>query len=624
MRMPGPRALFDVGVVLVYVALGLVAFAPLWPWTSTRLYGTFGDPVLGDWFLAWVPHALTHGIDPFFTNALSAPHGVNLAGNTSTPLLGILTAPLAPLLSPVERGNFVMILALPVSATAAYFVLRRWAVWAPAAAIGGLVFGFSPFQISEALGHLFLVFLPFPPLIAFTLASILGRRGRPIRLGLLLGLLLAAQFLVSAEVFVMCVVLSALVLGTVALRHPAQVVEQCRMVFKPIAIAAVVVAVIIAFPVWMFLLGPRHYTGPAQSMVNPYYNDLLSFIHPSSMQKLSLGLRGLRVPLPGNASEAGGYIGIPLLILAIGLAWRSRRTSRMQVAGLVTLWAAILSLGSHLTIAGHSTHIPLPFDVVRRVPFFDSVLPSRFSFATALGLAAMLAFGIDDIRRYPRHATDRQAAVVGVVVLVALVVTQLPAWPYKSQPVRELPAEIRAAIPTGNPIAVTYPYPWGHAPEAEVWQMQDGFSFRLMGGYVIKPDAKGNATFVPTLTNPPDLGRYLWYMELGVRQPPTSTVVSATRTALANDDVRMVVVDRSAPGGSLAMTLFEQALGLPKVVAGSFALWSNSQNPFVEPSPSLRRRASPGLVHRRFGRTGRAVLISPTMLRERKEVRHDS
>jgi len=73
--------------------------------------------------------------------------------------------------------------------------------------------------------------------------------------------------------------------------------------------------------------------------------------------------------------------------------------------------------------------------------------------------------------------------VLTAVTLVVLVISQLPLWPYASEPVRSLPAAISSAIPSGDPIAVTYPYALPVSTQPMLWQAQDGFSFRLLGGY---------------------------------------------------------------------------------------------------------------------------------------------
>ena len=100
-------------------------------------------------------------------------------------------------------ANLLMVLAMPMSASAAFMVLRKWEVWRPAAALAGLIYGFSPYMVGESLGHLSLVFLPLPPLIALTVVSIAKKQGSPLWLGTRLGLLVTAQFLISPEVLAM-------------------------------------------------------------------------------------------------------------------------------------------------------------------------------------------------------------------------------------------------------------------------------------------------------------------------------------------------------------------------------------------------------------------------------------
>ena len=46
--------------------------------------------------------------------------------------------------------------------------VRRWRIWGPAAALGGLVYGFSPYMVGQATGHPVLLFLPLPPFIVWT------------------------------------------------------------------------------------------------------------------------------------------------------------------------------------------------------------------------------------------------------------------------------------------------------------------------------------------------------------------------------------------------------------------------------------------------------------------------
>lgn len=161
-RAPRPRVAFSVAVIAGYVLIGMAAFWPVLPGSSRHLFGFGGDSILAMWFLAWVPHSLAHGLNPLFSHSIFVPTGVNLAQNTEAPFLGLITAPFALVMGPVARANLLMVLAMPVSATAAFIVLRKWRVWAPAAALGGLIYGFTPYAVGQGLGHLVLIFVPFP------------------------------------------------------------------------------------------------------------------------------------------------------------------------------------------------------------------------------------------------------------------------------------------------------------------------------------------------------------------------------------------------------------------------------------------------------------------------------
>ena len=175
----------SVAVVLAYLALGIVAYWSVLPDPTGRLAGSTADFAQSVWFIGWVPHAMNHGLNPFFSGAMYVPTGVNLAQNTASPFLGFLTYPISLLASPLVSANLLMVLAMPVSATAAFLVLRRWNVWGPAAALGGAIYGFSPYMVSQGLGHVELVFIPVPPFIALTIEAILHRRGNPRWLGIL-------------------------------------------------------------------------------------------------------------------------------------------------------------------------------------------------------------------------------------------------------------------------------------------------------------------------------------------------------------------------------------------------------------------------------------------------------
>lgn len=586
-RRPWPSLV----VIAVYLLIGIAAYWSMLPNISDQPFGIDPDFTQAMWFMAWVPHAIGHGLNPLFSPAIYVPNGVNLMESLASPLLGLLTAPLALVASPVMRANLLLASAMPVSATAGFIVLRRWRVWGPAAALGGLMYGFSPYMVGQSQEYIALTFLALPPFITLTVASILQNRGSPRRLGVQLGLLVSAQFLISSEVLATVVVLAVVAVVYVAIHDRAEVLERARTAARPVGIALVLAAVLLAYPLWMMLAGPQHFTGPAWAIANPYHNDLLSFVVPGPLQSVSLGMPALGARLDAVIGPtAGGYVGIPLLALAGIFAWRSRRNLRTQLAAILMLCALVLSLGPYLAVNGRLTHIPLPFLVLDHIPLFDSILPFRISFATDACLAAVLAFGLDDMRggpgRSPEDGANRwrwvgppRVAVLGLI-LIALVATQLPQWPLRpmAAPAVALPPAVRAAIPARDPVALSYPYATLYDMQPMAWQADDGFRFRLLGGYGFHPDAHGGPSLAPDLMSPPALQTFLAAQDganpYGPPPPIGPELVASTRRALSRYDVRVVIVDRSERGSAPVVTLFQDALGPPKLSVGRFSLWA--------------------------------------------------
>jgi hypothetical protein len=171
---------------------------------------------------------------------------------------------------------------------------------------------------------------------------------------------------------------------------------------------------------------------------------------------------------------------------------------------------------------------------------------------------------------------------VGIVTLVA-VVSLLPEWPYVTQSATGLPAGIRAVIPSGDPVTITYPYVTKYRTLPEIWQAEDGYRYRLLGGYALHPDATGAATLFPGAMVPDDLQRYLLHEQssvvIGAGLPVATPTVAATRYALASNDVRLVLVDDDEPNSDQAIAVFTAALGPPTITTGSVTAWASRSGP---------------------------------------------
>ena len=139
-----------------YLAVSVLLWWNVW---STHPSGVTscacGDASLFLWFLEWPAYAIAHGHNPFYSASLFHPGGINLLSNTSVLAVGILLAPVTWIFGPVATMNVASTFAPVLSGLAMFWLLRRWVRWSPAAFVGGLVFGFSPFVfVNLAGGHL--------------------------------------------------------------------------------------------------------------------------------------------------------------------------------------------------------------------------------------------------------------------------------------------------------------------------------------------------------------------------------------------------------------------------------------------------------------------------------------
>ena len=140
------------------LSLGLAAWVTNGLWADPKgnvLAQNAGDQAFFEWLLGYGVYLLQHGADPFFTDLLNAPVGVNLAANTSITVYIVLFAPISYLLGPQISFVAILTLNLAGAAFAWYLFLRRYVTRRRlAAAVAGLFCGFAPGFVSHANGHL--------------------------------------------------------------------------------------------------------------------------------------------------------------------------------------------------------------------------------------------------------------------------------------------------------------------------------------------------------------------------------------------------------------------------------------------------------------------------------------
>jgi hypothetical protein len=554
--------IWAVGLLILFSALAIGVTAPVWSDPIHYFIGPGGDQQLTMSFFGLTQHAIAAHQNPFFSTFLNAPDGVNLAWETASPLLAVLVWPIDALFGPVAGYNVALTAAIAlngwVAALALHKVLGRWL----GAAIGGVLYAFSPFVNAHARNHLELAVLVTPPLFLLVLNRMLRTRtGQWRRNGLLLAAVVVAQFYISAEVLlieffaaVVCVLVAAVV-------HRHQVRRLVAPMARTLALAAGVAVVATAWPLYVLLTYPQKPVGAVQG-TDIYVADVVNLLVPNSNEAIS-PFNSFATHFAGNGAEATAYVGIPLAILLVGVLVWQRRNRFVLVAAATGLVVAALSYGGHAHIRGHVIGgVPLPWLPFEKLPLLQDLLPVRFWIVVYLAIAVVVATAVNLLTDSPRRA---QLAVGALLVLTAA--TFFPALPWFAADPTVPPFFTHdAARITSASTVLLAPLPYDLQSDAELWQAWAGTRFKIVGGYIHGPEYEHPRTL-------PTLGGAMYSIELGhATSPPGPAALAAMRAELARNQIQTVVLGPAVQHDTLD-TLLRQVCGAPGASDQGVEVW---------------------------------------------------
>jgi hypothetical protein len=536
--------------MIIALVLYVVASVAMW-WgiwsahpSSTTTCGC-GDPARFIWFFEWPAYALDHGHSLFYSSWLFHPTGINLLNDTSVLALGVVLAPVTWAFGPVAAMNVALTLAPVLSALAMYVLLRRWVTWAPAAFIGGLVYGFSPFMVAElALNQLNIAFLAIPPLVVMALDDLLIRQRRsPYRTGAVLAVLLIVQFFISTEVLVItclfAVVAVVLIVGSAAFHRPEVIAERAGYALRGSMTAVAGAVVVLAYPLWFLLRGPAHLTGPIWSdgSLTQFGNTLTSFWRTGGLEQIQAemirfgGYQGPTLPVLG-------YLGSGVIVVAV-VGWVVfRRDRRLLLFGVVGVVAALLSLGP-----GHGYWVP--WTAIEKLPWVGDIVEVRFTTVLILCAGVMVAIVIDRFRSWLTGRTwpagigrSTVAAAVAVVMLVPTLVALWSNLPLTTRAVVLPPwyVAVGSKLPPGQ-VLLSYPAPFSGVQSSQAWQAVNNMRYAQAGGGGPEGQASRAGRAAPGF-------KVLFAASLALGGPPgpTGPNLTAIRNALDIWGVTTIVV----------------------------------------------------------------------------------
>ena len=551
-------------VPLCYVLGAVLLTWRLWANPAVRLVA--GNPHDADqfaWFMQYAATAVRHGHLPdLITTGLNAPTGINIMWNTSLLLPDVVLAPVTWTFGPQFSLTILSTAGFAGSATALFWVLRRWNVSVAAAALAGAVYGFSPALLQSALAHYNLELAILPPLIIHAglrlavgpaVPSSRSADDPPVRwparwlarvpawvpAGAWLGLLITGQLFISEELALTTALAGVLVVLVLVVSRPRTALQRVLPTAAGLAIAVLVALALTGSALWTQFRGPLTEHGSAY-VPTFYVNDLTNFVTPQSALLFHTAASAAAAArYQAGATEYLGYLGWPLiaaLAVAAVVSWR-RLAGRAASVSFVVL--CVFSLGSHLVFAGRShPGFGLPWQSLQVIPLFNAVLPDRLSILADGFAAALLAVAIDEARALVvvrRPSWRPPARLVPGAVLAVAVACCLPLLPQALPETRAAPlpagwSDIFAQLHLGPGSRVlVLPIPRTGVTLAMRWAAESAEPSSMVGGYFIGPGIGGAAHLGGIQPNRKSMYLNLLWAE-GV--PPDSPYASAAAVAI--------------------------------------------------------------------------------------------
>src|SRR6266852_4762273 len=463
--------------VLAYVGIAFLYFGLRVVLRGDGAYVGHGvDPQIFIWSFGWWPHALLHGENPLVTHAIWAPEGLNLTWTTAVPGLAVLFAPVTLLFGPLAGYNVAATLMPALAAWTCFLLCRRLTGSLWASFVGGYLFGFSSYMLGQQEGHMHMTSVFLIPLIALSIVRRLQGEITGRGLTLQLGALFLLQLSFSTELL-FTVSLAIVVALLVAYAASPQLRARIRALVVPLAEAYLLVLVIASPFVYYAAKGFETHSITAP---RSYAADFLNFVLPTRLLLVDWDrMWQIAEHFPGNDSERGAYIGLPVLV---AVALFPKRQCRLPYTRLLLLWldiALLVELGAELHVDGHSV-LPLPAALVDHLPLLNNVLPVRIALFASLITAVIVALVVASAR------SPWTRVVLPVLAIVAL----LPrpgshSWiTVADQPRFITDGLYRTCLDRGETVVVL---PFGPTGDSMLWQAQSDYWFRLAGGFM-RPD----------------------------------------------------------------------------------------------------------------------------------------
>lgn len=416
-----------------YLLLALVLTYPLALNLTTHIPGHDTDGPAQTWSLWWTRYAVMNlGQAPFTTDYLFYPFGLNLVAYTPVFSNGVLSIPLQLAFGVIVAQNLIVYFALVIGAFGTYLFVRQVTTddgeiasrqqkplplamtrAEVAAVAAGALYGFGAWHLNYVVaGHFMLISNQWLPFYALYLVRLPRGSWRDAGMLALFLILTAWTELTFVPFLALLTAFYLVYLGVVALRgrgsahsgiaslrqRTSHLAMTDRGIFWNVVVKLVVVSAVALVGMLPLVLSLAadfqrygYYLTSGVGRIQIFSAEPISFFLPSGQHPL-LGAWSESIT---TANTSYAFIGWAVLAL-VAVGFYARRASAAARFWLLSALAfALLMFGSTLYVGSENTNVPMPFALLRLIPFVNANrYPARFNVMLMLTLLPLFAWGI--------------------------------------------------------------------------------------------------------------------------------------------------------------------------------------------------------------------------------------
>jgi len=381
----------------------------------------------------WFKKALFSLQNPFLTNYIFYPEGVNLAFQSGTFGNFLLTLPVTMLAGPVAGVNVSYLLTFILAALFTFLLAYRITEDFQSALIAAFLYSFSAMHTMRNVGHLNVCSIHCLPAVLYALHRTFAQRSWlwTVVTGVFLGITILTDQLQT----IIVAGAAAAVLVWCLCNHQLLAMRLRDIVchFALMAAVGLLVASPYLYALALFMGGGTASLERGMFDVggsNVYSADLFGFVlHPPGYGAIG---KQFKAWFPG-IMEPRAFLGLTVIVLLLVQAFSREKNRIVRILWLAAAVPFVLSLGPTLHVGGRwqwgadGLVIKLPFYYLANLPLFAQIrTPDRFHIATTFAVALIAAYGLMALRKFlADRCSVTTVRVIMATVMLLLVVEYL-------------------------------------------------------------------------------------------------------------------------------------------------------------------------------------------------------